>query len=201
MFGCPTPDADVRCCRRQRQNTHGTEEREVAYPWHPWFGQVVRVQEVVARGGGDVFRCSLPTEPLRRWLELPAWMFDREACTPMRLAEAPVATLDALNTLWALLGDIHASISAASAPASGALSGSRKQIRGESDATRPRRSSATNDGTIGSVRRQPKPAGGTVSCVGSAAVSGARRTDRADDPSDRRTRACLQRRSDRGGAR
>src|SRR4051794_38799210 len=88
---CRSPRAGAPRCRTRRQNTHGTEEREVAYPWRPWFGRVVRVQEVVARGGGNVFRCSLANDPSWRWLELPAWMFDREVCTPMCLAETPVA--------------------------------------------------------------------------------------------------------------
>src|SRR6266536_6713895 len=34
-------------CTTRLRNTHGTEEREVLYPWHPWYGCLVRIHEVV----------------------------------------------------------------------------------------------------------------------------------------------------------
>jgi len=69
------------------------------YPWHPWFGRIVRVREATRKGGEDVLRCSLTDDRSGRCLELPAWMFARKVCAAMRLAEAPVAELAALGAL------------------------------------------------------------------------------------------------------
>ena len=38
--------------------TSVTEEREVLYPWHPWFERRVFVHEVVDRGCARIFRCA-----------------------------------------------------------------------------------------------------------------------------------------------
>jgi hypothetical protein len=38
-------------CTTRQHNAHRTEEREILYPWHPWFGRVVFVDEMVSRGG------------------------------------------------------------------------------------------------------------------------------------------------------
>jgi exodeoxyribonuclease V alpha subunit len=38
---------------------HGTEFRELLYPWHPWFGLWVGVHAAIETSGGTVFRCSL----------------------------------------------------------------------------------------------------------------------------------------------
>ena len=37
-------------CTTRRPNTHGTEVRELLYPWHPWSGQFVHVHEALAKG-------------------------------------------------------------------------------------------------------------------------------------------------------
>ena len=60
--GCGSRGAVVRCCTLLRHKTHGTEtgdEVAVAYAWHPWGGQSVRVHEVIERTTGSVARCSL----------------------------------------------------------------------------------------------------------------------------------------------
>jgi len=68
------------CCTTRQHNAHRTEEREVLYPWHPWFGQVVFVHGRVNRGGARVLRCAQLNEEGVRCLETPEWMFDRAAC-------------------------------------------------------------------------------------------------------------------------
>jgi hypothetical protein len=68
----------------RRDNTHKIEELEVLYPWHPWFGRVVHVHEVIDQLAGGVVRCSPDGDPSRRWLELPQWMFERAACLPAK---------------------------------------------------------------------------------------------------------------------
>lgn len=73
-------NAVARCCTTRSQNAHGTEEREVLYPWHPWAGRAVHVHDVIEKAGWAAFRCSLNGVASDRRLEAPVWMFDRAAC-------------------------------------------------------------------------------------------------------------------------
>src|SRR5262249_12558409 len=68
----------------------------------PWAGWVVRIHEAVEKISGTVLRCSSGglTE---RWLELPAWMFDRATCVATRVAPDPVVEFAALAALQELL--------------------------------------------------------------------------------------------------
>src|SRR5271170_1183080 len=90
-------------CRRRRQNAHRTEERQVLYELHPWFGRPVRLHEVLEKSGGKVFRCSCDDDAVGRRLELPGWMFDRVACAPIRTVAVPLVELAALQALRLLL--------------------------------------------------------------------------------------------------
>ena len=82
-------------CRRFRltirfKNAHGTVFRELLYHWHPWFGMRVAIHETVDKVDGVVFRCTLSGSAADRWLEVPAWMFDRARCLdPSRLTASP----------------------------------------------------------------------------------------------------------------
>ena len=71
------------------------------YPWHPWSGFRVGIHEAVKRPGGVVFRCDLKASESERWLEIPAWMFDRSACAGVRLEAKPHTDLAALAGLAA----------------------------------------------------------------------------------------------------
>ena len=53
---------------------------------------------------GVVFRCTLEGFEAARWMEIPAWMFDRAACgrEPSLLAE-PFVSMVALDALCVLL--------------------------------------------------------------------------------------------------
>ena len=83
--------------------THRTEEREVLYPWHPWFGQVVFVHGRVNRGGARVLRCAQLNEEGVRCLETPEWMFDRAACCGVVRGDSPRVNRAALYRLMALI--------------------------------------------------------------------------------------------------
>jgi hypothetical protein len=122
-------------CTTKLENAHGTEFRELLYPWHPWTGLRLGIHEVIERPDGVAFRCNLKASEAGRWLEIPAWMFDRSACARVRLAAEPHTDLSALVMLGALLRDVRNVRSAASGvPASGvSLSGDRN--RGERHAT------------------------------------------------------------------
>jgi len=62
-------------CTTEQQDTHGTEVRELSYPWHPWSGRLIHIHQVLDKGIA-VFRCSLTGDADGRWLEIPVWMFD-----------------------------------------------------------------------------------------------------------------------------
>jgi hypothetical protein len=95
--------ASDRCTTRFK-NAHGTVFRELLYHWHPWFGMRVAIHETVDKADGVVFRCTLSGSAADRWLEVPAWMFDRARCLdPPRLTASPFVSMDALSVLSDLL--------------------------------------------------------------------------------------------------
>ena len=94
------------------------------------------VHEGIKRSGEVVFRCSLSGTDVDRWLEIPAWMFERSACARVRVAADAHADLAALMALAELVRD---ALSDRFAPSNARLSGasnlSRDQNRGEVNAT------------------------------------------------------------------
>src|SRR5262249_6234546 len=125
-------------CTTRLENAHNTEFRELLYPWHPWSGLRIGIHEAIERPGGVVFRCDLTASDAKRWLEIPAWMFDRSACAKVRLAVEPNTDLSALVMLGALLRDVgnKRSRSTASDAADSGLSPlSGDQNQGETHAT------------------------------------------------------------------
>jgi hypothetical protein len=97
------PSACASHCTTRQHNAHRTEEREVLYPWHPWFGRVVFVHETTTRGGAGVLRCSQSSEEGARCLETPEWMFDRAACCGMVRGDSPRVSRAALYRLKTLI--------------------------------------------------------------------------------------------------
>jgi hypothetical protein len=157
----PVPSEAARCCTTRRDNAHRTEiaeEREVLYCWHPWAGGVVWVHEAVEKAGGSILRCSRDSVASERWLELPAWMFDRATCLSMRIASGPVVTFAALAALQELLAAALAdgdTASPSNAPVSSPAGEARNHYRGNDDATanpRSRKGSQTSS-AVGAVRR------------------------------------------------
>lgn len=57
------------CCTTQRRNAHGTIQRELLYPWHPWAGRLVHIHEVIDKHGAGVFRSAVSGQASDRWLE------------------------------------------------------------------------------------------------------------------------------------
>jgi hypothetical protein len=130
------PGAVVSRCTTRVENTHGTEFQELLYPWHPWSGLRVCVHEAIERADGIVFRCSLSGSEADRWLEVPAWMFERAACAWVRVAAEAHVDLAALTTLAALLRHVlNDRFASSNAPLSDVSSLSRNQNRGELHAT------------------------------------------------------------------
>src|SRR5215467_5152761 len=104
-YPCRAQGACAPGCTRRRDNAHKIEELEVLYQWHPWFGRVVHVHEVIEQRASGVLRCSPDGDASRRWLELPQWMFDRAACLAIGMAASPRADTAALITLKTCLAD------------------------------------------------------------------------------------------------
>ena len=118
-------------CRTRFANAHGTVFRELLYPWHPWCGLQVAVHEAITRADGVAFRCTLTGSGENRWLEVPAWMFDRATCpNQARLTVQPSTSLIALLALVELLR-----LTSSNAPHSGASNSSHEQIRRECHAS------------------------------------------------------------------
>ena len=110
LTGTPARSANAGCCTTPRHNAHGTgipDDREVYYAWHPWAGKTVRVHRVIRHSPGAIARCTaVEGEPPERSQELPVWMLDAAWCRKMRRVDEPVASLDALRALRALLGAV-----------------------------------------------------------------------------------------------
>ena len=175
-----------RCCRRQQHNAHVTERREVLYPWHPWFGMTVHVHQVVERGLTGTLRCSVNGVASGRWLELPAWMFDRAICLPISLASSPRAHLVALGSLLNLLIELRHSPPAIAAAGSGAQRNPRHQNRRSADAQPAPRfeKTASSSGPIQPVRQSTRRA-----AVASVAAGDSVGVDRAHGALAERTPA------------
>lgn len=129
-------NADAARCTTRHKNAHGTEFRELLYPWHPWFGFQVGVHEAIGKSDSIVFRCSLSGSDADRWLEVPAWMFDHSACVRVRAAVDAHADLAALTALAAFLRQVLSDrLASSNTPHLSASILSRDQNRGEVHAT------------------------------------------------------------------
>ena len=106
-YGLPAPGAAVARCTTRFSNAHRTVCRELLYRLHPWFECDVFVHSAIDKADGGVFRCTLDGSEAGRWLEIPAWMFDRAACvTDVRSLTDPFVSLEALGALSALLDQV-----------------------------------------------------------------------------------------------
>ena len=57
----------------------------------------------MARRSEAVLHVTIERDGRTQLLELPEWMVDSAACASMMLAKEPVASIDALQSLWELL--------------------------------------------------------------------------------------------------
>ena len=137
VSGSPDGSAGVESCTTRFENAHSTVLREVLYRHHPWFGHRVCIHGAVDKGGFVVFRCTLDGSQADRWLEVPAWMFDRTAYPdPGLLAAQPYVSIEALAALSALLDLALKDQTPSALPHSGASRASHDQNRRETHVTR-----------------------------------------------------------------
>jgi hypothetical protein len=160
----------------------------VLYGLHPWGGREVVVHAMIEKADGAFFSCTLDGLEAERWLEIPAWMFDRAACPgDVRFLAAPRVSLEALSALSVLLDQaLKPTVSSSNVPLLGAFRASRDQNRGEAHGTEDHAvgdrktdqaaSRFTADGSVqgrvGENKRQranmDRPAGGRARCAGRA---------------------------------
>jgi pyruvate flavodoxin/ferredoxin oxidoreductase-like protein len=171
-------------------------------PMGEWADQWMAEGAIAAveKSDGIIFRCNLTGSDTDRWLEIPAWMFDRSACARAHLAADAWTDLAALTALAGLLRHVLKDhLASSNARLSGAPRLSRDQNQGEIHATPdeagvgalPR---ATADGSV--RRRTAEDDRRHASMVGAADgdTSGSDRPDDTVDP-----RACRQQAECRGG--
>jgi len=93
----------------------------------------VAIHEAVDKADDVVFRCTLSGSAADRWLEVPAWMFDRAACPhPQQLTASPFVSMEALSSLSDLFRQaLKPPLSPSNVPHSGASIFSHDQNRGE----------------------------------------------------------------------
>src|SRR6202007_2509000 len=160
----PRPSASASHYTTTFENAHRTVLREVLYRHHPWFGRRVCIHGAVDKADQVVFRCTLEESQADRWLEVPAWMFDRTACHDAGLLTAqPFVSIEALAALSVLLDLALKDRTPSAAPLSGACGGSHDQNRGASHVKPDRNAkeriptqSTTAAAADGSVRRRPE---------------------------------------------
>src|SRR6266849_6856874 len=102
-------------------------------------GWLVHIHEVVEKAGREIFRCSLSGRATGRWLEIPAWMFDRAARAAWRVVAAPYVDIAVLTALATLLQDVTS------------VSGAPSQLRDSSAAL------GSHDANRGDVHAAPVP--------------------------------------------
>jgi hypothetical protein len=79
--------------------SHPVIQRDDGTPMRPTFARsflrgiprpgVRFIYEVVERARRDVFHCSIAVSTDDRWLEIPAWVFDRAVCGMVRVDGTP----------------------------------------------------------------------------------------------------------------
>jgi hypothetical protein len=181
---------DGFCCTTRLENTHETEFRELLYPWHPWFGLRVGIHSAIEKPDGVFLRCSLRDSDADRWLEVPAWMFDRSACTRARAAADAHVDIVALTALATLLRRVlNERFASSNAPLSSARL-SHEANRGEIHA----KSHEADAGALpravadGSVCRGPSEGHRRHAGVVRASDGGTNNTDQLDNQAARAAR-------------
>jgi len=72
----------------------------VYYPWHPLFGQEVKVYRHHKEQGIMYYVVRLSDGTLTH---IPAWMTDLKICQGFTVSESPTVSLSSLTALWDML--------------------------------------------------------------------------------------------------
>src|SRR5712672_264756 len=121
----------------------------------------VAIHGAVDKGDGVIFRCTFSGSSADRWLEVPAWMFDRARCLDAtRLTASPFVSMDALSALSDLLRQaLNPPLPSSNAPHFGASRSSHDQNRGEAhDQAKPGRTASDAGRTAKASAKRSFPA-------------------------------------------
>ena len=167
----------------------------MAYGWHPWSGERVRIHEVVLRTAGAVARCSRVDISVTRLQEIPLWMLDAASCRSSRSANEAITSLAALATLRLLLSEAIAGMAVSSFGEAIALGG---HPCGDRHAEHPSPASDIGSPTR-SLRRDLSAGVGLDACMEQLAGSDPADRDLLDDAAAgrarrRRVARCAERR-------
>ena len=80
----------VICCTTLQHNEQNTKVT-VRYRWHPWFERSVDAVQSIRRGLKVSIRVEYAVRSRRRWIDVPAWMFDSTICASLIASQSPVA--------------------------------------------------------------------------------------------------------------
>jgi hypothetical protein len=97
------PNGDGFDCTTETLKTHKTDLGEVVYPWHPFYGEEVKIKGERNRRGTIVYVCSSDGNDGGAIVEVPAWMFDSAVCCLLHSGSHPSVCVPALRALHALL--------------------------------------------------------------------------------------------------
>jgi hypothetical protein len=184
------PDDYVPDGRTTQRNTHNTEQREVVYPWHPWYGRSVWIYQARTRAGRALFFCGLKQNWDVRALEIPQWMFEASECCRMQVQPTPAVSCEALCELKRLLSCVSRKGPEV------VLEAQHRSllITGDADANLKERATSNSERTVSSADQN--------SAMGGVAARGPAADRAAVSAVAQRTREKRSRvRSDQGGAR
>jgi hypothetical protein len=140
-------------CAIPLQKTHelSFELRQVCYPWHRWYDQIILTRRAGGAHADVAYFCKLPDAPLDAMLiEIPKWMFDVAHCAPMRLVGDPHVDCATLRTLKSAISEQRVFLNAGVVQPQV----SRQAGDGDADDTSP----CTSNYAAGAVRRAARRA-------------------------------------------
>jgi hypothetical protein len=83
----------------ERHSAYRSQFVVVEYPWHPLYGERLRLYQRTGRRGQQILYLQVRADISR---EVPAWMCDAAACAAMSIGP-PQVGVDALNELRSVL--------------------------------------------------------------------------------------------------
>ena len=98
-----SPDDFSRSRTSQKHNAHGPEFIKIHYPFHPLYGQSLRVERRAKLPKGEYIFCELPDGTIGGF---PSWIADPTK-SPNFTVGSPLTSAAALAQLRTLLDSLH----------------------------------------------------------------------------------------------
>lgn len=113
------PRPDAFCSRRpsQKHNAHSPETVRIHYPFHPLYGQILKVRRRAKFPRGEYIYCELPDGTIGGF---PAWIAEASSTTEFAVG-LPLTSAVALSELRALLDSLRSDLQRANQSLTGVL--------------------------------------------------------------------------------